>query len=198
MRKFIPLEGANKMTQPFGSAGRWNPQVRGFVTKADDTAGVPGRPLNRGSNSVPGVNDAMALDYQDSPFSGGYAVIDFDATVEIAGAARVPKSASFYDGGNDRYIPDDEPTLASMIVPFKEKPNAYPYTGNGFLASRDGTLRPEFHLQPDNPNGSNAFDLPAGAVISKYDANGNLLERRRLTRGIDNDGEAFDEWVVIP
>jgi hypothetical protein len=140
----------------------------------------------------------MALDYADSPFTGGYAVIEFGATVGIAGAAKVPKSAPFMGGGNDRYIPDDSPTGANIIDPFIERPNAYPYVGNGFIASRDGGLRPEFILKPDDPTASPWFDLPTGAIMKKYDAFGNLLEKRQLTRGVDSDGEAFDEWVVIP
>lgn len=192
MRKIVPLSASDRMTLNFGSPNRFEPTVGGFVTRAEDAAGLGGRPLHNGPGSL---NEAMGLDYPNSPYTDGYAVIDFDATIEIAGAARVPKSQQFMSGGNDRYLRDDEPTLASMIEPFREKPHGYPYTGNGFVASRDGVLRPEYHI--DSASGANTrYDLPAGAIMSKYDESGTLLGRFRLER-YDVNGILTNEWIRI-
>jgi hypothetical protein len=70
--------------------------------------------------------------------------------------------------------------------------------GNGFIASRDGGLRPEFILKPDDPTASLRFDLPTGAIMKKYDANGSLTEKFQLTRGVDQQQRPIDEWVPVP
>jgi hypothetical protein len=67
-----------------------------------------------------------------------------------------------------------------------------PYTGNGFVASLDGRLRPEYHLGRSTPNGMSSpnadigRDLPLGAVVTKRSSTGQMLKQAVYERNAEN------------
>lgn len=67
-------------------------------------------------------------------------------------------------------------------------PSKYPYTGNGFLATRNGQALPEYH-SGFNPDGTvKRFAIPHGAELYEVDQAGN-----KTLRGIYD--AVNDEWV---
>jgi hypothetical protein len=130
-----------------------SPNIQGFFTRKHDLAGA---------SSSDEVIDRLRLDYDGSGFSGGesFAVIESKGTA-IAGNAEIPRSSAF-GGATDR---------------------PYPYVGNGFAASRDGHLTPEWRMMSNTPM------QPDVTVMSFKNADGS-------PRVIQIGSLSGDKWVL--
>jgi hypothetical protein len=140
--------------------GSGDGSLNGFFTRQADIGG-----MTTASDFV----ERLRLDYHGSPFSEGeaFAVINTKVNTSIASNARVPKQGGFGGGSGDMSYADD-----------------YPYVGNGFAASRDGNLTPEWRVQ-------NASQMPADVtVISFKNADGSP---RVVTVG---QAGSSDRWVL--
>jgi hypothetical protein len=92
--------------------------------------------------------NGLRLNYPNSNFATnrGYATLEFD--LPNADSASVPYSASMGTGG----------TAA----------NPYPFTGNGFISTVDGKIRPEYTL-------GGGIGIPDNTILKKYAPDGTLL-----------------------
>jgi hypothetical protein len=122
----------------------------------------------------------MRLDNTPGFGADGYAIIEIpQPSLEIVSNAGAPKSDGFWGGGQDRLVNE-----------------AHPYTGNGFVASTEGKLRPEYHLGKSGVDGTGAntmVDIPIGSLLKRYDANGSSLGIWRFD-GVQTDGSPL--WVL--
>lgn len=136
-------------------SGTFDPETAGFFARSQDVVGLPGAPRAQ-------VRDAMRLDTNAEFGIGGYAVLQIEQPGALISNAGAPKSPGFWSGGNDRLVVETE----------------YPYVGNGFIPSKDGHLRPEYHFGKLSPTGvgENArVELPLGTQLAKYTENGTPL-----------------------
>jgi hypothetical protein len=98
-----------------------NSNLAGFFARASDFEGA-------GTTSQ--LTNRFRLDFPpyNVPANGPHAIIETEASAAIASSARIPRSSG-YGGGAGVEVIDDL---------------SYPFVGNGFTASTDGRLVPEF------------------------------------------------------
>jgi hypothetical protein len=110
--------------------------LRGFFARKIDLSGA---------NNAEQVINRLRLDYggaQPSPLTSGeaYAILETKVNDSVSTNLGIPRASGYATGGG-----------AGTIL----RPGDYPYTGNGFAASRDGHLTPEWavsersRMEPD-------------------------------------------------
>lgn len=99
-----------------------NPNLSGFFARQSDLVDA---------NNAGALIDRLRLDYHASPFTAGesYAVIETKMSASLAGQTQIPRNAGY--GGSYE--------------------GTFPYLGNGFAASKDGHLTPEWRMPNATP-----------------------------------------------
>jgi hypothetical protein len=145
--------------------GGGDPNLGGFfVTKADLGP----------ANSSQEMIDALRLDYDGTAFSGGgpHVVIETKMTDTIQSQARIPRNSGYANGDGLEFVEDLN----------------YPNTGNGFISSKDGRLRPESRMQ-------NPAEMPADVTVMKFkNADGTAREVEALVDGVPTTAS---EWKLV-
>lgn len=137
--------------------------IDGSITRSSDLAGA---------SSSAEVIDRLRLDYAGTIFTPGESYAVIQTRVNTAGAAntKIPKTPEYATGNGNEYIP-----------PLDSR--QYPFTGNGFTASRDGTLTPEWSMSETGMD-------PDVTIISFKNPDGSPR-----TVGIGGAGSS-DRWIL--
>ena len=152
-------------------------RLAGDLARAVDTDGL---------TTLSQLSDRLALDYPGSPFSSssGMCVLETRVTADMRSSMKVPVSP----GSGQR--PGFATGHADEFPLEGENLRLYPSTGNGYTASTDGHLTPEWSTGgADMPTG--LVDGSPGTFMKFMDAGGNPTP-------VLINGQSAARWKLVP
>jgi hypothetical protein len=127
-------DAANKVMSLSDALAKLDPdnlncgKLTGYFTRDAD--------LN-GAGNARQLFDRLRLDGPHHSFSdvGPYAVLETPVSTGIRDSSKIPRKGGYSTGNSNEFVP-------------QSGQDVYPFTGNGFAASKDGHLTPEWSTAP--------------------------------------------------